>query len=133
MPNVLVMVQNAADRRDVGTATGALLFLRSMGGAFGSTLVGALLTGTFAASMAGAGFPGVTDLSALQPGGALAGIGAAGHAAGLSALTAGFHLAFGATFALFLVAVGVAAGLRDLPLRTVSSSAPEEQPAALGH
>jgi EmrB/QacA subfamily drug resistance transporter len=133
MPNVLVMVQNAADRRDVGTATGALLFLRSMGGAFGSTLVGALLTGTFAASMAAAGFAGVTDLSALQPGGALAGIGAAGHAAGLAALTRGFHLAFGATLALFLVAAGIAAGLRDIPLRTVSSSAPEEQPAALGH
>ena len=31
------------ERRDIGAATGCLLFLRSMGGAFGGTLVGALL------------------------------------------------------------------------------------------
>jgi len=41
MPTSLVATQNAAERRDVGVATGMLLFLRSMGGAFGSTLVGA--------------------------------------------------------------------------------------------
>ena len=39
----MICVQNAAERRDLGAATGCMLFLRSMGGAFGSTLVGALL------------------------------------------------------------------------------------------
>jgi len=42
-PTSMIIVQNAAERRDIGAATGALLFLRSMGGAFGSTMVGALL------------------------------------------------------------------------------------------
>lgn len=132
MPNVLVMVQNAAERRDVGTATGALLFLRSMGGAFGSTMVGALLTGTFTARLADAGFPGAADLGAMQKGGALAQLGPAAEAAGQAALGAGFQFAFGACLALFLLALIVALGLRDLPLRTVSATAPQE-PAAMGH
>jgi hypothetical protein len=42
MPNCFAAAQNAAERRDIGAATGCLLFLRSMGGAFGSTMVGAL-------------------------------------------------------------------------------------------
>lgn len=132
MPNVLVMVQNAAERRDVGTATGALLFLRSMGGAFGSTLVGALLTGTFAARMAAAGFPAAADLGALKQGGTLAALGPTAVAAGHAALGQGFQVAFGACLVLFLIGVVIAIGLRDIPLRTVAAGAPQE-PAALGH
>ena len=132
LPNVLVMVQNAAERRDVGTATGALLFLRSLGGAFGTTLVGALLTGAFTLRLAAAGHPGISDLSALKPGGQLANLGPAAHDAGIAALTTGFSLAFGACFALSLVALAVALGLRDIPLRAVSGAAPEKS-AALGH
>ena len=132
LPNVLVMVQNAAERRDVGTATGALLFLRSLGGAFGTTLVGALLTGAFTWRLAAAGYPGLTDISALKPGGRLAGLGPAAHAAGIAALTTGFRLAFAACLALSVVAVAVAFGLRDIPLRGVSGAAPEEA-AAIGH
>ncbi len=51
MPSVLMQVQNAAERRDVGAATGALLFLRSMGGAFGSTIVGSVLISEFNARL----------------------------------------------------------------------------------
>jgi EmrB/QacA subfamily drug resistance transporter len=43
MPSSLVTAQNHAGRRDVGAATGTLLLLRSMGGAFGATLAGAVL------------------------------------------------------------------------------------------
>jgi MFS family permease len=133
MPSVLVMVQNAADRRDVGTATGALLFLRSLGGALGSTIVGALLTGTYSARLVLAGFPqAADDLGAIKPGGMLAALGPAAQAAGLSALSLGFNHAFQVVLGLMVVAAVVAVGLRDLPLRTVSAGAPEE-PAALGH
>ena len=131
LPNVLVMVQNAAERRDVGTATGALLFLRSLGGAFGSTLVGALLTGTFAARLAAQGY-GVLDLGALKPGGSLAALGPAAVSAGRTGLASGFSLAFGACLVFFVIGIVISLGLRDLPLRTVSGSAPEE-PQALGH
>ena len=133
MPNIMVMVQNAAERRDVGTATGAMLFLRSLGGAFGSTLVGALLTGVFATRLAASGYPGDADLGALKPGGALAVLGPAALHAGRVALSAGFSMAFGACLLLFVVALVVAAGLRDIPLRTVAGSAPAEEPGTLGH
>ncbi len=132
MPCIMVMVQNAADRRDVGTATGAMLFLRSMGGAFGSTLVGALLTGVFAARVTASGYPAGADLGSLKPGGSLYVLGTAAETAGRLALSVGFSMAFGACLLLFVVGIIIAAGLRDIPLRTVSGSAPEE-PAALGH
>ncbi len=132
MPSVLVSVQNAAERRDVGTATGAILFLRSMGGAFGSTMVGALLTGIFAARLTSAGYPGGGDLGALKPDGVLATLGPAAMEAGRVALSAGFSMAFGACALVFVVAIIIALGLRNIPLRAVSGSAPEE-PAVLGH
>jgi EmrB/QacA subfamily drug resistance transporter len=40
MPATLVAAQNAAARADVGSATGTLLLLRAMGGAFGATVAG---------------------------------------------------------------------------------------------
>jgi EmrB/QacA subfamily drug resistance transporter len=43
MPTALVLAQSQAAGRDMGAATGLLLLLRAMGGAFGATLVGALL------------------------------------------------------------------------------------------
>ena len=132
LPNIMVTVQNACERRDVGTATGALLFLRSLGGAFGSTLVGALLTGVFGLRLVAAGYPGSSDLGALKPGGALAALGPAAMTAGRTALSAGFGTAFGAVLCFSVIALIVALGLRDIPLRTVSGSAPEE-PATLGH
>ncbi len=132
LPNVLVMIQNAAERKDVGTATGAMLFLRSMGGAFGSTLVGALLTLQFARKLVEAGYPAQSDLSAMREGGALAAMGPAAQLAGIDALSSGFRLAFAACGILLVVGVLIAVGLRDIPLRTVSAGEPEG-PAALGH
>ncbi len=43
LPTSLVAAQSQASRRDVGAATGTLLLLRAMGGAFGATLAGAVL------------------------------------------------------------------------------------------
>jgi EmrB/QacA subfamily drug resistance transporter len=42
-PNITVAIQNAAERRDVGIATGCMLLFRAIGGAFGATIAGALL------------------------------------------------------------------------------------------
>jgi MFS family permease len=44
MQTVVVAVQNDVDLRDLGTATSAVTFFRSMGGAFGTALFGAVLT-----------------------------------------------------------------------------------------
>lgn len=43
MPTSIVTAQSQASTRDLGAATGILLLLRAMGGAFGATLAGAVL------------------------------------------------------------------------------------------
>ncbi len=117
MPASLVTVQSAAERRDVGAATGALLFLRSMGGAFGSTLVGALLTGRFASSLAAARRPPM-DLGALRDHGGLASLGPATREAARAALSSGFHWSFGSCAVLSLVGAAVALAMPDLVLKS---------------
>jgi predicted MFS family arabinose efflux permease len=130
MPSCLMMVQNAAERRDVGSATGTLLFLRSMGGAFGSTVAGALLASRFASSLAAMGITRQIDLGSMRSGSeAFAGLAPQAEAAARSALAGAFHLAFGFCAAAMLVAVAIGIGLRDVPLR----SQPDASAAAVGH
>lgn len=118
-PTAMVIVQNAAERRDVGAATGALLLLRSMGGAFGSTLVGALLASRFAIGLEEAGVQQRIDLGALRSHGAAKvvldpSVAEAAHAA----LSGGFHVTFGVCAGMILAALAVCAVMRDLPLRS---------------
>lgn len=134
MPSSLVTVQNAAERRDIGTATGCLLFLRSMGGAFGSTMAGALLASGFASHLAAIGVTAHVDLGEVREhGGALAGVPAALMPQVHVALADAFHLAFLACAVAMAGAVVVALGMRDLPLRTVAANEPTGEPAALAH
>ena len=51
----LLAGQNAADHRDLGAATGALNFFKSVGGAFGAAVFGAILARAAAGSSAGGG------------------------------------------------------------------------------
>jgi EmrB/QacA subfamily drug resistance transporter len=132
MPNILITVQNSAERRDVGTATGALLFLRSMGGAFGTTIVGALLTMQFTRRLFAAGVTTPVDLGSMQDGGPLTALGPAAVAAGKAALASGFTLAFAACFAASAVALIISMTVKDLPLRTTAGSDPDA-PSAMGH
>jgi MFS family permease len=130
MPASLVCVQNAADRHDIGAATGCLLFLRSMGGAFGSTLVGALLAKEFATRLAALGITAHIDLGAVRPGAAaIPGVPSAMLPHLPVALSGAFHIAFLACAVAMVPAVLVALGMRDLPLRTTSAN----EPVALAH
>ncbi len=52
MQVLVLAVQNAVDHKDLGTATGAATFLRSMGGSFGVALLGAVLTNQLASNLA---------------------------------------------------------------------------------
>ncbi len=135
MPSSLVTVQNAAERRDIGAATGCLLFLRSMGGAFGSTMVGALLTSGFAAHLAAIGITAHIDLGEVrQHGGALADLPAAQIPLVHMAMANAFHLAFLACAVVMAVAVVIATGMRDLPLRGApADNEAASEPAALAH
>jgi MFS family permease len=126
MPSSMVTVQNAAEYRDIGSATGCLLFLRSMGGAFGSTMVGAVLTGVFASRLLELGITTRVDLGeAHRGGGALGGVPAAMMPQVQAALGGAFHLAFLMCAAGMAVAVVVALGMRDLPLRTRATDEPK--------
>lgn len=119
MPTSLVLVQNAAERGDVGAATGSLLFLRSMGGAFGSTLVGALLAARFASRMLRLGVSRPIDLSALRGHHAAAmGLDPATRALAQQALESGFHLAFLACAAMLALGLAICLGLRDTVLKS---------------
>ncbi|MBV9653746.1 MAG: MFS transporter [Acetobacteraceae bacterium] len=130
MPTSLVVVQNAAERRDVGVVTGCLLFLRAMGGAFGSTLVGALLANRFAHAVAQRGLRVPLDFTTIRNGGgAASGFTPEIQVAVRDALTSGFHLAFAACGAVMLVALLITLGLQDLPLRTTAL----EEPQVAGH
>ena len=60
MQVLVLAVQNAVEPRDLGVATGAATFLRSMGGAFGVALLGTVLSNRLA-----------TNLAELLPGGKL--------------------------------------------------------------
>jgi hypothetical protein len=134
MPSALVCVQNAAELRDIGAATGCILFLRSMGGAFGSTLVGALLASGFAARLAEVGITAHIDLGEVRQGhGAMAGVTPAMLPHVQAALAGAFHLAFLTCAMAMLAAMIVALGIRDLPLRTVAANEPASEPAALAH
>jgi EmrB/QacA subfamily drug resistance transporter len=128
LPNTLVLVQNAVQRRDVGAATGTLLFLRSMGGAFGSTVVGALLAARFAAALTGQGIAGRIDFGALRGGGeAFEGLAPTARAAAQAGLVGAFHIAFAFCAVALVLALAVCIGLRDARLRSAG------EPAAIGH
>jgi EmrB/QacA subfamily drug resistance transporter len=130
MPTVMITAQNAAELRDVGVATGSLLLLRSMGGAFGSTLVGAVLALRFGHELVKRGITQAMDMGALRDS-------AAGHGTldlatrmvAQKAVLAAFHFDFAACAALTLIAVAAAASLRDIPLRTISASSAQ----SVGH
>jgi EmrB/QacA subfamily drug resistance transporter len=117
MPVNLVMVQNAAERRDVGIATGTLLLLRAVGSAVGSTLVGALLAARFAAGSELRGLSRL-DLGALRGAGAHMALEPATRAGAEAALVGAFHATFLACAALALAGFLTCLLLRDLPLRS---------------
>jgi len=51
-PVLVLAVQNAVDQRDLGAATSAVTFLRTMGGAFGAAVFGAVLNARLTVELA---------------------------------------------------------------------------------
>jgi EmrB/QacA subfamily drug resistance transporter len=118
MPTIMVTVQNAAERRDVGIATGTLLLLRSMGGAFGSTIVGAVLAARFGANLLARGVTVPVDMASLRgSGSAIPGLAPDMAEAVHAALQSAFRFDFLLCAVLMLVAMAVGFGLRDVQLR----------------
>ncbi|HET6686109.1 MAG TPA: MFS transporter, partial [Jiangellaceae bacterium] len=66
MQIVVTAVQNAVERRDMGSATSSVTFFRSMGAAFGTAIFGAVLTtrlGHYLAESGAGGLPPTADES----------------------------------------------------------------------
>jgi MFS family permease len=123
MPTSIVVVQNAVERRDIGAATGTLLLLRSMGGAFGSTIAGSVLTLRFHHALRAAGIHHLVNLGSLSQGAAaFAGMPANARLVAVGGLVSGFSLAFLVSALSLVAAVLVALRLRDIALRTTPAS-----------
>ncbi|HEY8474158.1 MAG TPA: MDR family MFS transporter [Natronosporangium sp.] len=69
MQIVITAVQNAVERRDMGSATSSVTFFRMMGGAFGTAIFGAVLANRLSYHLAGSGagdqLPAGTDEAAI--------------------------------------------------------------------
>ena len=143
MQTIVIALQNAVEFKDMGVATSANTFFRSLGSVFGTALFGAILTNRLAHYMAG----NFKDLAMTNPA-ALAGITPdkikeisnntsviktlpieAQHAV-LDAFVHSFHIVF--IVAAPVVAVGffVALFLRETPLRTNADYASARNEAA---
>jgi Na+/melibiose symporter-like transporter len=137
MPVMLVVVQNAVEIRDLGTATASISFFRSMGGSFGVALFGAVLIAGLNARIAS--IAGVEALGAnpsvalLHAGGqALELVPAALRLAVAAAITAAFHDVFRVGAALALLAFVTVLFLREVPLKTNSGMAGSKDKASPG-
>jgi len=112
MPVMILAVQNAVDQRDLGTATSAATFSRSMGGSFGLALFGAVLASRLAHQL-----PGV-DPEALQASPSqLRTLPPAAHQLVVEAVAQSLHVVFLAAIPVALAAFLVVLFLRERPLR----------------
>ncbi|MGG5817936.1 DHA2 family efflux MFS transporter permease subunit [Falsiroseomonas sp. HW251] len=111
MPNLTVAVQNAVSQKELGAATGAMTFLRSLGGALGVAASGAIMTSRLAAASAAIG--PTLDVGAITRQGvqAIAALTPAQHAvvgdAYRTALTGCFTLSGVVMSAAFLLVMGL--------------------------
>ncbi len=125
----VVALQNAVDRTELGVATAANQFFRSIGATFGTAAFGTLLTTRLTSELASglARVPGGTTPSGFSPSQLLAGPAAL---KGLppqvvdvvrGALAGGLHVVFVAGLPLIALVIVVAFLLKELPLRTTAS------------
>ncbi|WP_329014272.1 MFS transporter [Micromonospora rifamycinica] len=132
MQTSMLIAQNSVEQRDLGAASGAATFFRSIGGSFGISLFGAVFANRLAGSTAGGAFDGGTgegrglDLEKLGE------LPAQARAAVLGGLSDAIsHVFFWAM--IITVAVPVLAWfIREIPLRTANDvpaadATPEEQ------
>ncbi len=120
MQTLVVAAQNAVPVRQLGTATSAMQFARSIGGSLGVALFGALVNARLASRLAGAGavLPGGVSSESLASPAAIAALPEPVRAALQVALADAITFVFGAAVPLAVVAFGLSWLLREVPLRT---------------
>jgi EmrB/QacA subfamily drug resistance transporter len=136
MQIVVTIVQNAVDRRHMGTATSSVAFFRSMGGTFGAAVFGAILSSRLAVHLA--------DEFGGQAGGAATGGGDVSnnveqiqqlpepaHAMVLQAFADALHDVFWWAIPIVFIALVVSFFIKEVPLKMRNEPEPEE--VALTH
>lgn len=119
---MIIAVQNSVAHQDLGTATGAETFVRSMGGAFGVAIFGALFNNRLAANLqqllpAGLKSSAVNGSTVTASPAALRLLPEALHHDVLLAIAQSTHAVFLTAVPLVLVAFGLCFLLREVPLR----------------
>ncbi len=122
-PVITVSVQNAVAPRDLGTATSAVTFFRSMGGAFGVAALGAVLAAGFAQHLGQAipaGMSAPEFLRRLIEAGpaALDRLAPAGRAQVVDGLARSFDAVFLVAGLITVLAFVAAIAVREIPLKT---------------
>jgi len=123
MPVMTVAVQNAVDRRDLGAATAAVGFFRSLGGTAGVALFGAVLSADVGRHLGAAGLPGIDARDVLERGTVvLQGLPDHARAAAIGAFEQGFETLFVLAAAFAAVSLVLTLFLKELPLRSAKAS-----------
>lgn len=119
MQVLVLAVQNSVEHRDLGTATSASSFFRSMGGAFGVAVFGAILTSRLTANLAKLpAADGRIDADAVQSGpGAIEALPAEVRHDVVDAFARSLHVVFLWGTPLAAVAFVVVLFLKEIPLR----------------
>ena len=123
LPVMLVSVQNAAEPRDMGSATSAVNFFRSLGGSFGAAVLWSVLIIALNHQLAdGPGARLAENGYALLQGGpaAIAALPPEVRAIILPALSDAFHVVFATAAGLALTALLISTTLNERPLRTTA-------------
>jgi len=142
MQTIVIALQNSVDYQDMGVATSANTFFRSLGSVFGSAIFGAVLNNRLAHYMQS----GFTDLAKTDPA-AMAGVdhspkgitsiianpqdfAPAVHNTALDAYVNAFHIVFYTAAPITALGFIIALSLRELPLRTSHDYAAAREEAA---
>jgi EmrB/QacA subfamily drug resistance transporter len=136
MQVLVLTVQNAVDRRDLGTATGAATFLRSMGGSFGVALFGAVLANRLATNLAdllpGGHLPaGISESTLRGSPKVILSLPAAVRDPVIDAFARSIDTVFLAAVPIALVGFALTLFLPEVPLRTTHDEAPDPLAAGL--
>ncbi|RIV35942.1 MDR family MFS transporter [Micromonospora radicis] len=130
MQTSMLIAQNSVEQKDLGAASGAATFFRSIGGSFGISLFGAIFANRLAGSAAGEAFGGGGEGGAAMNIEALRELPAQARELVLGGLADAISNVF-LWAVLFAVAVPVLAWfIREIPLRTSNDAdqgSPEEQ------
>lgn len=128
MPILTLAVQNAVDRKDLGTATSSVVFFRSIGAALGTAMFGAILTNRLVHYIS-QDFPGATG-SAIAHGiqnsvNGLANLSPSAMSMVLNAFARSFSDVFLIGIPLAVVTLVVALFLKESPLKTSTKETEE--------